>query len=187
MNKRIKVGIDFDGVLAYNPFRIIRAPITYAKKKFFNARHLHFYVPKTPIEQFVWMILHESSFLPAQGISLLREMSQDERYEFHIVTARFHFLQSGISRWLKRNNLTGMFCDIHMNKQDKQPHLHKFDKIQELGLDYFIEDNWDIVEYLHGRTKTKVLWIYNIADRSISYSDKFPYLENALQHIESSD
>jgi hypothetical protein len=185
MEQRIKIGIDFDGVLAYNPFRIIRAPITYTKRKIFKAKRLHFYVPKTPIERFVWTLVHESSFLPARGLSLLKDMSKEQKYEFHIVTARFHFLQPGIMRWIIRNNLEGMFTDIHMNKHDKQPHIHKLDKINELQLDYFIEDNWDIVEYLNGKVSTKVLWIYNITDKNILYTDKFPYLEKALRVVNS--
>jgi hypothetical protein len=72
-----------------------------------------------------------------------------------------------------------------MNVHDKQPHIHKLETIEELDLDYFIEDNWDIVNHLRGRSKTRVLWIYNIIDRNIDYPYKYPYLRKALEHIAS--
>ena len=47
----------------------------------------------------------------------------------------------------------------------------------------FIEDNLDIVKHLHGRSKTKIYWIYNIVDRHYPHPYKFPYLERALEKI----
>ena len=54
--------------------------------------------------------------------------------------------------------------------------------ISEL-LDYFIEDNLDIVNYLSTRTKIRVMWIYNILDRNNPYIYKYPYLKKALEAI----
>jgi uncharacterized HAD superfamily protein len=185
MKKRtIRIGLDFDGVVAYNPFRIIRAPITYVKRHVFKIRKLTFYVPKSPIERFVWTIVHESSMFPAIGIQRLKEMAAHNNIEFHLVTARFHFLQQNVDNWLKRNGLTESFTGLHLNIHDKQPHIHKLEMIEELQLDYFVEDNWDIVSFVNGKTKSKIFWIYNITDSRYQYQFKYPYLDKALIDIQ---
>jgi len=95
------VGIDFDGVLAYNPFRVIRAPVTFVKRKILHEHKTHFYVPKTDAERFVWAILHESSILPADGTALLQELVDEKKIEAHLVTARYGYLQKIFSDGLK--------------------------------------------------------------------------------------
>jgi uncharacterized HAD superfamily protein len=183
-DKIVKIGLDFDGVVAYNPARIIRAPITYFKKEVLGIKKLEFYIPKTSFERFVWAILHESSIFPAIGSGRLKRLSSRDNIEFHLVTARFNYLQGSVNRWLKRFNLNNVFKEIHLNVSDKQPHEHKLEMIRKLNLDYFVEDNWDIVSYVNGKTKTKIFWIYNITDRDYPFLNKFPYLDKALIEIE---
>lgn len=183
--RKIRVGIDFDGVIAYNPFRVVRAPVTYAKR-LLGQRKTEFYIPRTKIEEVIWGVLHESSVFPARGVRLLRSMIQDGAIEAYLVTGRFRYLQGSLYRWLRRHDMETLFSGIHMNLENNQPHLHKHAKIRELKLDYFIEDNWDIVEYVTRQLpSTQVLWIYNLLDRSLPYPRKFPYLEQALRHIET--
>lgn len=181
--KKLRIGLDFDGVVAYNPFRIVRAPIAFIKKNILGVKNLKFYVPQTDLQKLLWIIVHESSFFPANGTDLLRELSSRNDIEFHLVTARFHFLQASLDRWLIKYDLKKVFTSINMNTQDNQPHIHKLKMIQRLKLDYFVEDNWDIINYLKGKTPAEIFWIYNITDRDLQYSDKFPYLKKALEKI----
>jgi hypothetical protein len=182
----ITVGIDFDGVLAYNPFRVIRAPITAVKRNIFGEKNTRFYVPQTPPEKLLWTILHESSIFPAQGVSLLKQLVEEEQIEAHLVTARYSFLQPHLDIWLDKHKLRNYFKTITINQNDEQPHIYKSHVIQKKSLDYFIEDNLDIVKHLDNqKIPTSVLWIYNVLDRQYPYSLKFPYLEKALKHITS--
>lgn len=182
--KKIIVGVDFDGVLAYNPFRIFRAPVTYVKRRFFRMRKTRFYIPRTGLEKFVWTILHESSVYPAAGTDLLRELVLSGDIEAHLVTARYSFLQNSLYIWLERHKMKHLFTSITINEHDEQPHLYKARVVAEKKFDYFIEDNLDIVTHIvSGKIKTNVLWIYNILDRSHPYPHKFPYLKKALEHI----
>jgi hypothetical protein len=181
--KKIKIGLDFDGVVAYNPFRIIRAPVAYIKTQLLGVKELKFFVPQSKWERIFWIIAHESSMFPARGCKMLKSLSGDPDLEFHLVTARFHFLDQSLNRWLNRFKLTHIFKSINLNVEDKQPHIHKLDVIKKLDLDYFVEDNWDIVNYLNGKTKAKICWIYNIGDWGKEYKYKFPYLEKALVQI----
>jgi hypothetical protein len=171
--------------VAYNPFREIRAPVAFIKNKLLGVRELKFYVPETDWQKLLWIIVHESSVFPAKGSGLLRKLAQTDGIEFHLVTARFHFLDKSLNRWLNRYRLKEVFTSINMNVHDRQPHIHKLETINRLGLDYFVEDNWDIVDYLQGKTETQVHWIYNITDRGKSYPHKHPYLEKALRKIAS--
>lgn len=185
MKHIIQVGIDFDGVLAYNPFRIARAPVTYVKRKILGARKTRFYIPQTELEKLIWTVLHESSVFPAVGIDLLRQLTAAKKLEAHLVTARYSFLQKNLYGWLRKNKIEDIFTSITINKNDEQPHLYKENVIQERKFDYFIEDNLDIVKHVFPRTKTKVLWIYNLLDKSYEYPYKFPYLKKALEHVVS--
>jgi hypothetical protein len=183
-SKKITVGVDFDGVLAYNPFRVIRAPVTFVKRKVFKNRKTYFYIPKTDAEKFIWAILHESSILPAQGVDLLKEKVAQGEIEAHLVSARYSFLQENLYAWLKKHNLTDIFKTITINKNNEQPHLYKARVIEEKGFDYFIEDNFDIVEHVvKKQLPTKTLWIYNLLDRGVPYEYKYPYLEPAVRAI----
>ena len=77
-----------------------------------------------------------------------------------------------------------LFKSININENCEQPHEYKLRLANELNLDYYIEDNLDIVVYLKDRVKAKVFWIYNLMDRRHPYPDKFPCLEEALKEVE---
>lgn len=190
MAKKIKVGLDFDGVIAYNPFRVIRVIISFIKQQVFGIKRLKFWYPKKRWQQFFWILVHQSSIFPAKGVDLLARLVKEGKIEAHLVTARYSFLDNHLYNWLKKYKLTHLFKSVTLNKHDEQPHIFKGKFIEKQGFDYFIEDNLDIVKYLHtkqetrGMKHTKIYWIYNILDRFIEYPHKFPYLEKALEDIE---
>lgn len=183
MRKPIVVGLDFDGVVAYNPFRIARAPISYVKRRLLGVTKTQFFVPRNRFEQIFWVVMFESSIFPARGTALLRQLIRERRIEAHLVTARFDFMRDRLYSWLARHRLAELFSSIHVNERNEQPHLFKERVIERGRFNYYVEDNWDIVRYLDGRTKTHILWIYNILDRGIHYDRKYPYLEKALKAI----
>jgi hypothetical protein len=185
MTKRLKIGFDFDGVIAYNPFRIGRPIISYVKKRLFGVKKLKFWYPKHRWQQIFWIILHESSIFPANGIEDFKTLVKRGDIEAHLVTARFSFLDDQLFAWLDRNKLRNYFKTINFNKLDEQPHKFKERLIMEHQFDVFIEDNLDIVKHLHGKTKTKIYWIYNLFDRKYPHIHKYPYLKDALLDIHS--
>ena len=187
MSKKIRVGLDFDGVVAYNPFRVVRAPVAMVKKKIFREKKLKFLIPANKWQRMIWSVVFGSSMLPAQGVELLREMATDPRWEFHLVTARFSFLQDDLAKWLNKNGLTDVFKTINLNKKDDQPHLFKEEIMKRLNVHYFVDDNLDIVEYLAKKKNAKIYWIYNFIDRSYPYEFKYPYLEKALRGIATNE
>lgn len=185
MKKKIKIGLDFDGVVAYNPFRIIRAPIAAVKRDLLRIKKLSFYYPEAFWQKFIWKILHESSVFPARGVSLLQELVEKDLVEAHLITARYSFLDNHLDKWLCKYNLKKNFKSINLNRNNEQPHLFKRRMIKEQNLEIFIEDNLDIVKYLsqEKKIKAKIYWIYNILDSHRQHSFKYPYLEKALQDV----
>lgn len=188
-NKIIKVGLDFDGVVAYNPFRVARALVSFVKRDMLGMKKISFWYPQARWQQFFWTLAHESSIFPAKGTELFKKMVSEGKIEAHLVTARYSFLDNHLYDWLTRYKLTHLFKTITLNKQDEQPHIFKEKIIEKKKFDYFIEDNWDIVKYLSKKRKAKsvkckIYWIYNILDHFKTYPHKFPYLEKALEDIE---
>lgn len=180
----IKVGFDFDGVIAYNPFRIVRPIVATVKRNIFGVKKLRFYYPHNKWQQIFWVILHESSVFPADGIDIFKRLVENGDIEAHLVTARYSFLDDHLTKWLKRQNLYSYFTSINLNKKDEQPHVFKENMIHKYSFRYYVEDNLDIVKYVSQHSpKTEILWIYNLLDRSYSYPYKFPFLGKAMDYI----
>ena len=187
MKKKIRIGFDFDGVVAYNPFRICRYPISLIKKYLFGVQRLSFWYPHKKWQQIFWIIIHESSVFPSKGVDLVQNMVKDKIIEAHLITGRYSFLDHKLNTWLKRYCLDKVFKTININKNNEQPHLFKEKMIKKLKLDYFIEDNLDIVNYLENSSYAKILWIYNITDYFYKRESRYPYLKKALEDIISKD
>ena len=196
MTKKIlKVGFDLDGVLLYNPARLFRPIIALIKRKkiIINRNHLEFYVPKPGLGQFFWELLHKSSMWLAPGFNEIEELKKAKKIEAYLITGRFGHLQENYEMWRKKMNADSLFMKSFMNSGDEQPHLFKERLIRELKLDYFIEDNWDIVQYLASRFNqsrqekkaVKIIWLSNIIDFKISYPYKVKSLKQAISLIKS--
>lgn len=184
---KIKVGFDLDGVLLYNPARIFR-PITIALKTILPKKKkdvVHFYYPESKLEQLIWRIVHWSSMFAATGISDIEELSKAGKIEPYIITSRYDCLADDFNNWLKKIHAHVYFKATYHNKENMQPHHFKEKMIKEINLDYFIEDNWDIVNHINKTTKTKTIWITNLFDRHIPYDLKFLSLKDAMEFIRS--
>jgi len=185
--KKIRIGLDFDGVVAYNPLRVVRAPITFIKQKIIKKKTTEFYIPTTPFMKFLFWLPHQCSFFPGRGMRYLRQLVQEENVEAYIVSGRYGYLDAQIPKWLKKRNLQDIFTAVYANENNEQPHLYKERMIKKLQLDYFIEDNLDIAEHLSRRTAVRIYWIYNIFDRCHPYPNKFVSPEEALKALYKSE
>ena len=155
----LRVGFDLDGVLLYNPARVARMPITLIKKILTHKSEIKFYTPKSKVEKIIWRMLHWSSIFPAHGIDDIKELVDMGKIEAYLISGRFSFLEADLKWWLNRIQLIGHFTGIHFNKKDEQPHLFKERMIKKLGLDIFVEDNFDIVSHLTRKSDAKIYWI----------------------------
>jgi len=181
--KPLKVGFDLDGVILYNPVRVLRPVSAFLSKILFHKKQTSFYIPKTPFEKFIWYLLHKSSFVPARGLSNLRKLVQEGRIEAHLVTGRYASLSSDFNSWMKSIDAEHLFASQSHNAKNEQPHIFKQNMIKKLGLDVFVEDNWDIVKELKIQTRPKIFWITNFLDRRIAHEHKFANLRGVIKQL----
>jgi hypothetical protein len=185
----LKVGFDLDGVLLYNPARTIRPIVAAVKKKFIKKKKTNFYVPQSKPAQFLFSLLHKSSFMLAPGFHNIRPLTEKGLIEPHIITARFDYLKHDFHHWLYKMNAKHYFKSHQHNQKNEQPHIFKARLVKELGLDIFIEDNWDIINHIN-RSRSikgkqpKVLWVTNIIDNHlIDYPEKHLTLASAIKRV----
>jgi hypothetical protein len=184
--KKIRVGLDFDGVVAYNPLRLARAPIKFFKRDVLGIRKLNFLIPKKWWEKELMKFYYLGSIWPEKGLPYLKQLVKDNKIETYVISGRFGFLDKNLKKWITEHGLDKTIKEIYINEKSEQPHIFKKRVIKELDLDYYVEDNIDIVLHLADkgqRLRTKIYWIYNLLDVNKNYPDKFPYLEKALKKI----
>ncbi len=189
--KPLKIGLDLDGVILYNPARIARPIAALAKKILLKNKKVSFTVPKKKWERYIWYLLHKSSIFVAPGFDMIKKLSKEGKIEVYIITGRYSFLKDDLEKWLNKIDSKSFVKEWFYNKHDAQPHTYKEKIIRALNLDIYIEDNWDIVNHLNAmqkekNPKLKVLWIYNLFDRNIPYKHKFPTLKKAVEFFADS-
>lgn len=189
MKKQIlRVGFDLDGVLLYNPARIARPIIVFLKKIFLKKEADKFHYPKTRLQKFVWQLLHKVAFGPATGYDQLKNLLKSKKIKAYIITGRNESLENDFNLWLKKLEASKYFSGCYFNDNNEQPFIFKERMIKKLNLDLYIEDNWDIADYLNLKSKIKnksfkVFWIYNIFDQAKVFPNKFPSLISVINKL----
>jgi len=187
MKKVLKVGFDMDGVILYNPIRFVRSiakSLKPLKAIIFKQKKETFYFPKSNIAKFLFSALHLSSYKIDTGIEMIKALVKDKKINAYIITSRYSFLEKSYLSWKKKINKNHIFTKCYNNKNDFQPNEFKLLMIKKLKLDYYVEDNWDIVEKLNAKKlKCKILWITNFLDKNIQYPYKFTSLKEACQFL----
>lgn len=182
--EKIRIGFDLDGVILYNPARVVRPIVHTFKKSVCQKKIDDFYIPKTKIEQSLWRIFHLSSIFVASGFKEIEELVLSGKIEIYLITARYSFLKNDLEKWLKKINMKQIFTEIHYNENDNQPHLYKEKKLKNLQLDIFVEDNYNIVKHLSKVVpNTQIWWISNLCDRNIVYDHNFKNLKSVVKKI----
>lgn len=188
MKKRqLRVGFDLDGVILYNPLRILRpaaSALAFLKPLLFNEKINSFYFPNSSLEKFVWKILHKTSFKIADGVEDIKVLAKKGVIEPYIITARYNFMKEDFDCWINKLNNQPYFRYCHYNQNNMQPNVFKEKMIKELRLDIFVEDNWGIIKRLNSATnKTKIFWVTNILDKHINYPYKFTSLKEVVYYL----
>ena len=129
----LRVGFDMDGVLLYNPTRIIRPIISSIKHIFLHKKKLKFYYPKTNHEKLFWRLVHKSSFINAPGLSEITKLVDEGKIEAFLITARYNFLGSTVTEWIKNNKLGHTFKGVFLMKMMNNHMSLKRERLKSLG------------------------------------------------------
>lgn len=186
---KLRVGFDLDGVILYNPIRVLR-PIAsffrFLKPYLFHERSDSFYFPNSDLERFIWRQLHKTSYTVADGFSDVARLAKKGAFDAFLVTSRYEFLKPDFEYWVKKLRAPTIFKGWYYNKANLQPNIFKRTIIKKLDLDYFVEDNWGVIQKLNGSLKSvKIIWLSNFLDRNISYRYKFFSLKEVATFIAS--
>ena len=118
MKKILKVGFDLDGVILYNPIRLVR-PIAKLLKPFkfliLKQKKDFFYFPKSKIEQFLFFLLHKTSFKPDPALKDIKQLVKAKKIKAYIITGRYSFLKKDYEIWLKKIKAKTIFEKCYQN------------------------------------------------------------------------
>lgn len=180
----LRVGFDFDGVILYNPLRVIRPLMSYLKlKKVVKRDQLVFFTPHTSWQSAAWWLAHQSSLFPAQGLNKLRPLIASGQIEAHLITGRYPQLAADVHRKLRLFGLTDIFASVNTMPTVQQPHMYKEEMIRLLKLDIFVEDNYDIAAYLTGKSTAELFWVSNALDKHIVFARKFKSVQSVVTEL----
>lgn len=183
--KPLRVGFDLDGVILYNPARIVRPVFALFRYLFIKKKKTAFYIPKSKLEKLMWLIVHKSSLFLAPGVKDLQSLIETGKIEAYIITGRYDSLKNDFDKWMEKIEAKKYFAGYFHNSKEEQPYIFKKRMIVKYKLDVFVEDNWDIIQLLNNDTaKTKILWICNVLDQTVYYKYKFSNLRSAINFIE---
>lgn len=189
----MRIGFDFDKVFVDFPPLVPDFFIEYLyknHKKKTKKKDIYRFPGK--IEQKIRIISHVPIFrkpIP-ENIKVLQKLSKDKNAQIYLVSSRFSFLKRRTEILLKTYNLEKYFRGIYFNFEDQQPHEFKYNRITELKLDYYIDDDLDLLKYLHGKKiATTLFWLDGkafINKKNVpkdittihSLSDIFSYIKN---------
>ena len=80
--------------------------------------------------------------------------------KYYLISSRFSFLEKKTSDLIKRHNLDKIFNTMYFNYQNRQPHEFKNEIVKKLNLDMYVDDDFQLLEYLADKNpKTKFFWL----------------------------
>jgi hypothetical protein len=160
----MNIGFDLDKVFINTPPFIPKAIIEKLYKKKDNGILLY-RMPGKP-EQIIRKISHLPLLRPAmkENLEFLQSISRD-KYKLYLISSRFKFLESSTSRIIKKYKFEKIFKAMFFNYSNEQPHIFKNRIIRNLKLDYYIDDDLSLLNYVAANNKnTKFFWLTEGSD-----------------------
>ncbi len=155
--KVIKIGFDLDGVIAQHSLGGLWFKLRMLKEKLLKKTHSSsYYFPNTFVEKIVWMLI-DWFRRPYAERGLLSSLARTKQLQFYLITGRFQFLEKLTLKWLRKNKFSDYFEKVLINTQDLEPTAFKAKKINQLGLDFFVDDDPGVVASLKQKTAAKII------------------------------
>lgn len=158
MKKKIKVGLDLDGVVAKHSLGGFWVKVRVVKEAILKSAHSrNYYYPKTRLEQLAWIVINWCRIPDEKGIKLLQKLVE-KKFCFYLISSRLKFNYPSTIKWLKKYNLFSLFAKVLLNVEDKNPIYFKVEKVKDEKIDFFIDDDLEVLEALC-QTKAKLFWV----------------------------
>lgn len=170
--KIIRIATDLDGVIATHSLKGFWVNLRILKEKILRKIHSPaYYYPSTIIEKSAWKVINWLRKPFSDGDGLFPQLAEKKDVQFYLVTGRFRFLEKQTKDWLKEHHLKEFFHKILVNVDDIDPIVFKAKIIKKFNLDYFIDDDLGVLNYLKKHTKAKLYWIVPGPHRKSENSD----------------
>src|SRR3989344_7472943 len=156
----MKIGFDFDKVFVDYPPFVPDFLIDYLYKNHKNSKEIYRF--PNALEQKIRIFSHFPVFRHPikKNVDVLKILSNKKGNEIFLISSRYSFLKKRTEKWLELFGLKRYFKGIYFNYNDEQPHIFKHKKIDDLKLDYYIDDDIDLLSYLENKgIKTKLFWL----------------------------
>lgn len=161
-NRELKIAFDFDGVVASPILDGLLINLRILKEhliKSIGHRKDYFY-PKSSAERFIWTLLNKLR-KPTCDLNCLRSLKSGDGVKTFLITSRFKFLEKDTFEWLKKYGLENLFDKIYINNTDISPIEFKVRTLNENSIDYYLDDDIEIIESIKPLVKTKIYWRSN--------------------------
>ncbi len=148
MNKKKRVGFDLDGVVTDHPPLI---PFAYLKKFVrTNSVKLRYCQPQSGWLRRLRKLSHTWFLRPPlkKTRRLIEDLASQDEVVLYAVSSRPKSLRKKTEQWLKKWQMDDFFEAVYINEDNQQPHCFKKNKLTQLNLDYYVEDDQEVVDYL---------------------------------------
>lgn len=162
----MNIGFDLDKVFIDTPPFIPKSFIDKLYKKKDNGE-LVYRIPGTT-GQIVRSISHLSVFRPPMkdNLDILRFFPKDKN-RLYLISSRFKFLESKTNKIIKKYHFDKIFDEMYFNFANEQPHVFKNRIIKKLQLDYYIDDDLSLLNYVaKDNPRTKFFWLTNRLEKT---------------------
>jgi len=161
----MNIGFDLDKIfIDYPPFVSPRIIDKLYKKK--DNGVLLYRIPSYP-EQVFRRISHTPIFRPAikENMEFLKNIPKNEN-KLYLISSRFKFLEKRTLKVIKRIGIDKIFDGMYFNFDNMQPHIFKQEVIENLQLDYYIDDDLSLIKHVaKTNPKTKFFWLKTTKDK----------------------
>jgi len=187
MNKKpIRIGFDLDGVIAKHSLGGLWVQLRKLKEKILKKKHSScYYYPSMLIEKRIWMLIDSRKRPFADEKNIFNSLAEKRKLRFYLVTGRFKFLERLTRKWLIKHDLINNFRQLLINIEDIDPIVFKAQTINDLKLNFFIDDDLETINTLKKKTKAEFLWIVPPhKDKSENGDDRVKSCTHVLEALE---
>lgn len=158
----MNVGFDLDKIfINFPPFVPDRIIEWFYKGK--SDGELSYRIPSKP-EQFLRLLTHYPFLRKPikENIGFIKKAAAENNHTYYLISSRFGFLKKTTEKLVQKYGIDKIFKSLHFNFLNEQPHLFKNQMIQKLKIDYYVDDDLPLLNFLVDKNpKARFFWLNN--------------------------
>jgi hypothetical protein len=170
----MNIGFDLDKVFINTPPFIPKTIIDKLYKKKDNGTLIYRIPGKS--EQIIRRISHLSILRPPmkKNLEFLQSIIK-EKNKLYLISSRFKFLESRTNKMIQKYKFNKIFEEMYFNFLNEQPHVFKNRIIKKLNLDYYVDDDLSLLNYVAPKNpNTYFFWLSDKSTRRKVASNIIP-------------